>query len=236
VSRPVSGFGPYPGGVPPVLGQVMLYSERDSARLVMKLGDGPALVTEGYGGWDKVARARRHSLTQWAGQNGWTVTVPVLFDSMGTDQTVEDQVRRLEWMAYRDEAVREPPQLVVDALGVVPHDYSQEPRTRWVLEDIGWDAASFVRRNFDGKLVRATAVLTLFEYVRDDKLAKLPPAHRHTTAKGGSNRVRYVHVHKNDTLRGIAKTNHTTVAELKKLNKIRDPRHWLAHHDKIRVA
>jgi hypothetical protein len=235
-SRPVSGFGPYPGGIPPTLGEVLFYSERDLTRLAMKLGDGPALVTEGYGGWDKIARPRRHALTEWVGQNGYSVTIPVLFDGFSTNESVEVDVRTLERFAYLDATVSEPPQIVVDGLGVVPHDYSQEPRVRWVVEDISWNAADFIRRLGDGKLVRASATITVLEFVRDDRLAKLPPARKHSAKKGGATRAKYVTIHKGDTLAAIANKHHTTTTKLKKLNKIRDPAYWLAHHDRIRIA
>jgi LysM repeat protein len=82
------------------------------ASVKVMLGDGPVVVSGGFGGWDVVSRPRRTALTVWQGYDPLRLTVPVIFNAFGPGnltlnedqadpQGVESKIRTLGLMAGR---------------------------------------------------------------------------------------------------------------------------------------
>jgi hypothetical protein len=141
---------------------VYRYNDGDP-KLESHLGDGPAVVTDGYGGWQQTERPRRKPLTQWAGGKVFTMSVPVVISGWFHDSSVESRIRRLEQMARVDGGDTEPPPVAVTLPGDSPRDAESFV---WVIDNIEWGASR--RRDSDGHRTYQEATLSMIEFVRPD--------------------------------------------------------------------
>lgn len=182
-------------------------------------------ITGGVGGWAKVTRPKKQSLTEWQGHEGYEMTVPVIFDGLAEDRSVESDITRLERMGRRRPGDEHPP--ILDIGGPLPH-----VDLPWVLQDIDW--GEFDRRE-DGQRVRQIATLTLWEYVHaslsTDRKGKRKKGKSHAKDardrnKGKSANRRHK-VKKNEASLGAVATNvygdPSMAKEIADLNDIRDP-------------
>jgi nucleoid-associated protein YgaU len=203
--------------------------DRSVRSVELPLGDGQALVTQGYGGWEEIERPRRTALTHWAGARPLRVEEPCLLDGMQKGRAVNDTVARLERIARRPPGERTPPVVKVDAGGLVPYDQRWDETKLWVVDNLNWGERRFLRGGpevridpatggtgsvgGDARLMRAEVTVTLLEYVEADRLRRIRPR---------------VHVvRKGETLLTISKLYYgktTRWREIARLNKIRDPR------------
>jgi hypothetical protein len=130
-------------------------------------------VTDGYGGWKEVDRARRTSYVDWPGKPALKMTVGIVFDGLKEDFGVMPQVKRLEAMALPGDGVTKPP--IVKLYGFVPHtDLS------WVISSIAWGESM---RNDKGELVRQKMSVTLWQFVPADIVTKSPASTAKAKAK-----------------------------------------------------
>lgn len=224
----------------PSLGYIYVWSESPEHALLCLLGDKAAQPTSGgnsYGGWEKVKRRRNRSLTEWAGNDGLALNIPIMIDNFAIGTTIEPQITELERMAGRlrpGAPDHEPPLVSFNASGAVPHDYHREPTLDWVIEDIEWGDCD---RNSAGNRVRQAATIIMAEYVEDDDLASMTSAQRRRKSKAknskkkgkgqrSAKKPRYV-VRNGDTLESIAAKELGRASrwhDIKALNpKFRDP-------------
>ena len=222
----------------PSLGWIEFASlENKPLRFVCLLGDGSPTPTAGYGGWIVKDRERRTGLTRWPGVGPLEMDIPVLFDSFaeGDGLKIENDIRQLEKMAGLDTGVDEPPLVMFDSAGVVPHDAHGAPQNIWVIKDIQWGDAD---RNQYGNRTRQAATIQVMLYVEDGVLTNESSAARRKAAnakkksdkgkkKNGAKSKKYT-VKNGDTLQTIAKKELKKTSrwkEIVKLNKnLRDPR------------
>lgn len=195
--------------------------------LEIELGADPATPTGGAGGWAKIARPRRKSLTEWQGVEGYEMPIPVIFDRFRENRSVEGQITRLERMAKKREGEAQPP--IVRIRGPVPHT-----NLEWVIQDIEWGAME--RRARDGQRTRQFATIVLWQYIAADLVLerKKSPAkdsrdRNRDRGKGdgkGQSRRTYT-VRRGDTLSSIAARELGSASKWSKiadLNNIRDPK------------
>lgn len=191
--------------------------------VVALLGDGP-FTAPSTGGWSFQARPRRVGFTEWAGEDPYTLTGPILFDGFAKDRSVEGPVEALNKMLRNPVGPRkEPPVIQVRSVAV--------PQTQryWVLQSL---TPGDLIRNRHGVLVRAAYTVTLLEYVAGDVIVSV----RQTAAQAAQARARsssragkgksYT-VKRGDTLGSIAARqlgNSKRGAEIGTLNHIRDPK------------
>lgn len=180
----------------------------------------------GVGGWLPIDRPRRAAAVEWTGTPGRELRVPVVVNGLEhqergarpRDVSVENQISRLEALGRPVAGAGQPPVLTLD--GPVPHR-----RLRYVLADIEWgDYAALA----DGARSQQYAVLVFGEFVAGDVL--LTPARRVSTPA----RAKTTRVVKSDLPQGLSKVSARTgvsVADLKELNGIRDPR--LVHVNQV---
>lgn len=152
--------------------------DADSSKVECHLGDGPAVITDGYGGWSQVTRPRNKALTQWDGVNGFTMQVPVIISGWFHNSSVESRVRRLEQMGRAGEGEDEPPVIACTLPGDSPRDGES---FLWVVESIEWGNSR--RRWKDGHRTYQEGTVTLWEYVRPDIVALSPARKRKAKTK-----------------------------------------------------
>lgn len=235
--RPTIGTNPNLG-----LGYIAFESYDPHFACVALLGDGNPIPTDGYGGWQSVARIRRRGLTEWQGNNPLVIDIMIIFDGFAEGKSQESAIRQLEKMAGLEQGMREPPLLTFDSGGLVPHDATDAAHNDWVISDIKWGDAD---RDHRGNRTRQAATVTVMQYIEEDALSMASPAQRRRRkqnlqkkkgrAQRGAKEKRYV-VGNGETLESIAAKPHSQGGlgkssrwhELKKLNpRFRDAKRIL---------
>lgn len=146
-------------------------SEEDGTSFHASFADGAPIVTEGYAGWQVVARPRMVGITEWQGRNPIAIEIPFMIDywigSVDLEHpgvTCEEQVSRLEKLCGIG-TNRQPPICRVNSDGVIPHDYSFRPHMKWVIENVSWDRAIELRHGTTGRRLRCGGTLIIREFV-----------------------------------------------------------------------
>ena len=191
------------------------------AALRAMLGDGVPTLTPPAFGWQFVARPRAWAGTEWTGREGYTLTVPIVFDAFRKDGDVSASVRRLfEMGASRVGTRLEPPVVRVTYPGAA------FPQFRYVLQDA---TPTMTKLRADGIPSYAAFDLTFLQYSALDVVAvkkKTAAAKAKDKGKGKTTaKVRSHVVRKGETLVTIAaKYKIAKWQTIATLNKIRDPR------------
>jgi len=144
--------------------------------ITIAMGDGPAVITGGLGGWTSVPRQDDVASTDWEGQEPLTQDVPLLLDGYfpikaPARRTEAESVER-EWNTIkklgRDPVGDENVPPVFRAYGAVEY-----PGKAWVLGDNGIqvNGPSVIKRD-DGELLRIEFTLSLLEYIRPDTIKR----------------------------------------------------------------
>lgn len=145
-------------------------------QLSYPLGDGSALVTGGYGGWEEVARPKRKGFADWQGAPLLRVSVPILLDGWADETSVQPWVAGLEWLAGEDGG--RPPVFKVtggnqgDGYRPVPH-----MGYKWVIESLEWGDDTL--RSDNGIVLRQSVTVNLMEYQSADVVIKRPKQRIH---------------------------------------------------------
>jgi hypothetical protein len=186
----------------PPLGWARLAAEDNAGlSLLCELGDGYPKVTQGYGGFDTVARSQDVALTPWRGR------------------------RRTK---TPDGGYVKPPAVIVHTAGVMPYDAHAYPDMRWAINALDWDDEQTIT-NDAGNRVRAPVTLTLLQLVQPARLqsaAMAALAQRQRNDRKSRGARRYT-ARKGDTAMSIARSqlgDAGRYVEILKLNGLRDPR------------
>jgi nucleoid-associated protein YgaU len=155
------------------VGWVQLSSTDPPLSVLARLSEDQPVVTQGYGGWEEVARPRSKPLTTWIGSPGWHMNLGLMLDRWARSESVEDQIATLETMGRPTASDGNPPRLTISAPGSAVQG---ESRT-WVIDTITWGEALMGPA---GNRQRQVAVLSLIEYQADVHL-KPPPAKKRQT-------------------------------------------------------
>lgn len=196
----------------PPLGHVMFATEQLEVVAVIM---GAANPTGGYGGFEVVPRPKRVGLTEWVGRDPLGLGFTIMFDGLARKRSVERPIRQLERLAGLQRGG--PAELQLLSAGVIPHDFTHAPDKSWVIDDIQWGDS--IRRVRDGRRIRQLADVTLLEFVEDEQLAGLPAVMK-AAVKGEARS--YTDARAGESLRDVAKRTRRPLADLKKLNDIRD--------------
>lgn len=211
--------------------------KRKSLRLTEELGPKKPQVVSAYGGWQVTQRPRKIGLTDWVGRDPLKVAFNIMFEGSGRLPGVqtERRCRILEAMAGLDSDDPEPPLLIVDGGGGIPHDYTRASHVTWVIETLDWSEDEEIR-NHAGNRTRALANVTIMQYSEEERLAGFSAAHdvrkkkratrkKSTKSKRGSDDKSHT-VKQGETLSTIAANrlgNYRRWKEIADLNNIRDP-------------
>jgi LysM repeat protein len=127
------------------------------------MGDGPAIITGGLGGWQIMDRLDDIGVTDWIGQGPLTQDVPLLLDGYAEEESVLPQMRTI-FKLGRDVTGNESVPPVFQIEGPIFF-----PKAHWVLPEGGieLDPASTIF-NDHGDLLRQAFTLHLLEFVRPD--------------------------------------------------------------------
>jgi hypothetical protein len=161
---------PLPGptnGRTPQPHYVNFFAEDASVDLTVLMGDGPAELTGGGGGWQTEARQGLTSVTWWQTPEPYQLTVPVLFN--GNSQ--ETAINAL-WSLARSPGNRVPPPVVY-----VTGQAIERSDLPWVVQTIA-PTSQVIRRAMDGHRVRAGFTVTLLQYVAAKVLVEKSAAKR----------------------------------------------------------
>lgn len=129
-----------------------------------RLGAGVPQVSDGYGGWEEVGRPQRKAFPDWQGTGLLRMAVPLVFDGLAADSSVQPQFNALEKMASLRGERQRPPTVAI--AGPVPHT-----GRIWVIDNIEWGDSA---RNPAGTLVRQEFTLQLLQW-QDQDLVKIRP-------------------------------------------------------------
>ena len=154
-------------------------------------GDGELKTSGGGGGWEEKHRPYLPPLTVWKGPTeSYTHKIPVMLDAYGkwddtqkggpTSSVIQRQKWEIEKLAgvlvhLKKGSLPEPPELILDAAGTIPHDETSEPgKHTWIIsEPPEWGETI---RNEQGVLVRQAGVLTFKIFESDISLERSAPA------------------------------------------------------------
>lgn len=214
----------------PAPGYIVFKSATPNVTVTVLAGDGAPTVTDGYGGWDEIARPRRIGMATWNGYPALRLSIPIVFNSVGlgnpavqpSGAAIERDIALLEGMARSPRPAKEPPAISLDCHGaLIPH----KDIKKWVIENIEWGDAL---RNSSGDRIRQDATVTLMEKIEDAAIEERSAANRAREKSGQTKKHpgRYT-VKKGDTLSKIARVllgDADRWVEIAKLNNIRDPR------------
>src|SRR5262245_22666969 len=94
------------------------------------MGNGPATITGGLGGYEVVERHDNVGVTDWSKQQPITQDVPLLLNGYEAGRSVEREWNTIKRLGLRSSADRRPPVFTVEGPIEFPHK-------RWVLPDNG---------------------------------------------------------------------------------------------------
>jgi LysM domain len=209
-------------------------------------GQGPPVVSDGYGGWEVTGRPRDIGLTEWKGRNPMAIQIPFMIDNYiesvrrdpdswdnhaGPGVLVEQQVTSLERLCGIGGS-DVPPTFKLFSDGVIPHDHETYPSGQWVVENVDWDADLEIR-NTVGNRVRCGGTLTIRQFIKPHVYGRygIGGRRRRRVAKKGAAgyyQGRTYITKKGDTLPKIAKRKDvygdaTKWRKIARKNNIRDP-------------
>jgi LysM repeat protein len=160
--------------MPPSANYITIRSASGSVSAL--LDDTTPTITDGYGGWQEVQRARRTAYVDWPGKNTLKMQVGIVFDGFMAETDVSGQVKTLEGMALPVDGTLAPPHVTIS--GFVPHT-----DLTWVIDTITWGETD---RNAKGILIRQKLTVTFWQYVPEDIIVKSLASKTRTASKAKS--------------------------------------------------
>lgn len=203
----------FPPVAPVALGWARLESET-GLRVECLMGPAGAKPTDGYGGFEEVARPHKKPIIDWPAGKPYRMSVQLHLDGFFWDASVEPGIQQLEQMARRGDGDQPPPRVRCTLPGGRP----RSPSVKWWIEDLDWGDGDDERAyNGAGQHTRQRVTVSLVEAVEDVTIRPAKNA-RAKSKKGGTYTVKK----KGESLREVAAKLKVPVAELKKLNNVRD--------------
>jgi hypothetical protein len=194
------------------------------AKFVAQFTDGPAIVTEGYAGWQVVPRPREIGVVEWQGRNPMAIEIPFMIDYFTAIESASDRceskVTVLETMCGIG-THNQPPILRVDGEGAIPHDYTINKQLVWVIEQLTWSKEIELRDRVTGRRVRAGGTIQIRQFITAKDILR---------TIGPKSRARIPRVHtvvRGENLRKIANIYYGEPNKWKIIadaNNLRDPR------------
>jgi len=196
------------GGAVPK-GHIRIRSSDPRISLVFLLGPDPIKLTDGWGGWETIARPRQTAMTQWTGTPPFRLTLSVMLNGWVHNRyrdnrrgDVELKLKQLINVARGD--AESPP-------GICRIDGIPLPVNRWVIESM--DMGDPILRVYDGARVRQPVTITFLEYV--------PPEFvnlRRKALAGPGPKTKVVKCKDHDTAAKVARRVHCDWKDIRRLN------------------
>lgn len=198
--------------------EVMIATVTGSLSVIGLLGETPARITDGVGGWEVVERPRRAALTHYKGRSPFQMQINLMFDGWLNEESQELKLKKLTWMGLPPKKGKDPDP--VRLYGALPFPSGGD----WIINDLDygnnviWAA---VEQDKPPVRLRQDVTVTLLEHISADRVELLrsniglKPAHPavYTVKKG-------------DTLKSLAAKfygDYKLWHKIAKANNIRDP-------------
>jgi nucleoid-associated protein YgaU len=206
------GLGPAPANArTPGPHMVNFYALDGSADITVLMGDGPAELTGGDGGWQSEPRSGADPVTWWLSPSSYAQTIPVRFDA---NSSQESEIAALRRLTRSPGDHRPPPVVMISGPAIERADLP------WVVQSVA-PAGNVIRRENDGNRIRQDMTVSLLQYGEVSVLGSTPaPTHR----RPSTNKWR---VRPGDNLPQIAAIVYGDARRWKEIahaNGIRDPR------------
>lgn len=161
--------------------QVRIISKDPDIDITVDMGNGPATLVGGLGGWEVIQRVNDLSATVWNGQEPLMQDIPVLLDGWEKERSVERELNTLFKLSRDfDNKDREAPP-VFKVFGPIHYEGKN-----WVLPEGGIELnTEDAIRLQDGTLVRQPLTLHLLEYVKPEVIRRRRKPKKHGKLKGG---------------------------------------------------
>lgn len=208
-----------------------IISKEDGTEFHAVFADQAAIVTDGYGGWNTVARPRDIALTEWQGRNPISVEIPFMIDFWmeEPDETpgvkCENQVKNLEKLAGIH-SNDQPPICRIQSGGAIPHG---ERINNWVIDSITWDRSVELRNRTTHRRLRCGGTIVVRQFMTSaDIFKKIRKRHK----------AKIYRTKKGDTLTIIAKKFYGDSSKWKIIgdaNHMKDRRKKLKVNTKLKI-
>jgi len=140
-----------------------------SSPLSFDIDDGEAVLTQGFGGWETVARPQRVAITRYTGNDPIGQSVPILLDAYARSGNVEP---RLQGLLRQSQGQSGAAPTVWKLDGPIFY-----PEKRWIVSGIEFGETLRVPLPFQSAagiaasaLTRQRATISFLEYVRPDQI------------------------------------------------------------------
>ena len=159
---------------------LQIYQKADTTKLVTaRFGDGTITTTGGGAGWVAVPKPQQRVLTAWRGpQDGYQHEIPLILDLFRRPHTkqngpnLEQMIGWLEFFSGVDMfGQTQPPQLIIDSGGALPHDGTNSPALTWIIpEEPVWGEA--IRDEKTGVRIRQLVTVKFMVYHAPDEVTR----------------------------------------------------------------
>jgi len=95
-------------------GHVTVYTIDPPLSVTARLSEDAPTITQGYGGWEEVARPRKSPLTTFQGSPGLHMSIGLMLDGWAPNTSVERECAALEKMGWPTAADGEPPRVRIN--------------------------------------------------------------------------------------------------------------------------
>lgn len=139
---------------------------QDRLNIRCRFGDGQIETKGGGGVWEEVVRPYLQPLTVWRGpKEAYSHKIPLLLDGWTDENDIRPAIAEINEMAGVLNGDEEPPLLIINGHGTVPHDITHSPHLRWVIkEPPEWGETVLTER---GVWVRQAFTVTFIRHVSD---------------------------------------------------------------------
>lgn len=133
--------------------------------ITLTIDDGEAALTQGFGGWESVARPQRIAITRFTGNEPIGQDIPVFLDGYAGGRNIEPELQRL-LRESRATNAGDPP-TVWRLSGPVYY-----PEKQWIISGIAFGDTLRTPSpdNQTAILTRQRATISFLEYVRPDQI------------------------------------------------------------------
>lgn len=187
------------------MGQFYIQSSEDSTLFASFFGDGAAIITEGYAGWNVIERPRDIGIVEWQGRNPMAIEIP--FHLNYYYEEVEDNpgiqceamVRNLEVLCGVGGHQR-PPVCRISGNSLIPHDEDAAGLGVhwWVIEQVSWERDQEVRSNVSGRRLMCGGTIVIRQFLEArDIMQRISPTAR-------AQKPKHYRVQRGDNLSKIA--------------------------------
>jgi hypothetical protein len=146
---------------------VTITSQSPALRVRALMDADAPVITQGYGGFDEIARPGRRSIVTWQGVPPYRMSLALLLDGWRKRESVDADCAALERMASTLRAFQPPPKVRVRGSAV------PKSALDWRIDELAWGD---VLRNKVGTRLRQRVTLTLVQAVDEGKGVRVSAA------------------------------------------------------------